>query len=410
MGILDAFLRNSQAVQQPWSPMAPQQQPQTMTGATPGGMNNPPPMQTPAFAQPLQIPQFGTPAAPQQGFRARLADMFNPNGENYLFNNPTFMNGLTLLGESQNGGDWGRAAQSISQNQTQQLQRTQLQRQNRREDAADAREQTQFGWQEGAQARGLEQRQALENWIRTLPPEQQAAARANPQAAHQAFMEAQAAASQPITPFQQAQLSLTARGQNMDFATSAAAQELRQRSLSLRGPDRDLMETIRNSSGSANELLGMAQMFREANSRTQTGGGSQFIPFSEDRASMRQVASMMRGMMRPVGSGATSDYEQRLYAMGVPSVDLLGPQNEAIINNIETLARIRNARRYFYEDYADQTGSLNGAERAFQASQEFRTIQAQNPVGQRRQATPPQRPAGVPATARWDASRQRWVN
>jgi hypothetical protein len=46
------------------------------------------------------------------------------------------------------------------------------------------------------------QQQALQAWVSGLPAEQQAAARANPQAAIQAFMAAQARATQPLTPYQ----------------------------------------------------------------------------------------------------------------------------------------------------------------------------------------------------------------
>lgn len=314
--------------------------------------------------------------APAQGggFLDRLAG---------LPENSLFQMGMSFLGNAQNGGNWAGALQSMQDASRAQLERQRMQNEMRRGKVTEQREGDVYSRQQQEWRRQDERRQSMDAWLGTLSPEQQAAARANPEAAHEAFMEAQAAANAPITPYQREQLALARRGQDMDFVTSQAAQEMRQRSLSLRGPDRDLMETIRNSSGSANELLSMAQMFREANSRTGTGGLTEYLPFngfSGDRASMRQLESMMRGMMRPVGSGATSDYEQRLYAQGAPRVDMLGPQNEQVIRNIETLARIRNARRYFYEDYADSTGTLNGAERAFQQSEAFRRLQEENPI------------------------------
>jgi hypothetical protein len=46
------------------------------------------------------------------------------------------------------------------------------------------------------------QQQALQAWVSSLPADQQAAARANPQAAIQAFMANQARATQSMTPYQ----------------------------------------------------------------------------------------------------------------------------------------------------------------------------------------------------------------
>jgi hypothetical protein len=86
---------------------------------------------------------------------------------------------------------------------------------------------------------------------------------------------------------------------------------------------------------------------------------------------MDALSARMLGLMRPTGSGATSDFEQRIYARGAPSIDNTPEQNAAIIDGIQRATQIADARQFFYEQYAEQNGSLNGAERAFQGSEDF---------------------------------------
>jgi hypothetical protein len=47
---------------------------------------------------------------------------------------------------------------------------------------------------------------------------------------------------------------------------------------------------------------------------------------------MSGIASGLSGKARPSGSGSTSDFEQRLYRMGVPSPEKEGPTNDNIIS------------------------------------------------------------------------------
>lgn len=392
------------------NPMLPQSVIPFAPGAPPEGAGAPAPQfATGPAAAPYGAQKPMPAGGQQQGWRGGFGRLGASLQDGSLFESPLLQAGLSLLGNAQNGGNWAGVGQDLREASQQRFQRQRMEQEDRRLKQTEAREQRVFGRQEEEWRRRDQQRAALDAWIDTRPEAERAALRANPEAAHTAFLEAQAAANQPITPYQQAQLGIAERGLGLDAARIALTAN---RSQYLRGPDRDLMEQVRTSSGGANELLSMAQMFDQANSRTGTGGGSQWLPFSADRAEMRQLSSMMRALMRPVGSGATSDYEQRLYAEGVPSVDLLGPQNAARIRNIETLARLRNARRFFYEDFAEATGSLNGAERAFQQSEAFRQIQSTNPVNERpREASTavPQRPQGVPAHYVWDAQRERWT-
>lgn len=147
----------------------------------------------------------------------------------------------------------------------------------------------------------------------------------------------------------------------------------------LRGADKQLMDSVRDTATSSRGLRGLAQEFRSTIAGQPVGpvDGSTYNPgtyFNPQQSAARALASRMTGLMRPTGSGATSDFEQRLYQRGAPSLDKPAEANDLIIDGMETLGRISDARQFFYEDFAEANGSLNGAERAFQQSEEFRQL------------------------------------
>ncbi len=236
------------------------------------------------------------------------------------------------------------------------------------------RQQQQGAWND-AEKRGIR----LNDWAQTQGPE----AQIDPASAFQAQQQASALAHQPMTPFQQRQLeqdqsqfgqqqATTRRGQDLDLMAAGLRAQAGGGMARLRGPDASQMTRIQQAGEAARSLQQYADQFEAANQHTGSGPVGQYTQyFNGNQAVMRQTSSLMRGLMRPIGSGATSDYEQRLYAQGAPDPGLLGPANQARINNIRALAAINSARQFFYEDFADQNGSLRGAERAFQQSQEF---------------------------------------
>lgn len=147
----------------------------------------------------------------------------------------------------------------------------------------------------------------------------------------------------------------------------------------LRGADKQLMDTVRDTATSGRGLRALAQEFRSTIAGQPMGpiDGSTMNPgtyFNPQQSAARALASRMTGLMRPTGSGATSDFEQRLYARGAPGLDKPKEANDLIIDGMETLGRLSDARQFFYEDFAEAYGSLNGAERAFQQSEEFRQL------------------------------------
>ena len=148
----------------------------------------------------------------------------------------------------------------------------------------------------------------------------------------------------------------------------------------LRGPDASLLTRTRETAESSRGLRAMVQDFAQYNARQRTGPGAGANPlnggvfFDPEIRAMDALANRMRGLMRPSGSGATSDFEQRIYARGAPSIDNTPEQNAAIIRGLERLSDIADARQFFYEDFAEANGTLNGAERAFQQTPEFRQL------------------------------------
>lgn len=148
------------------------------------------------------------------------------------------------------------------------------------------------------------------------------------------------------------------------------------RPVQLQGADARQLSRIQTAAESARGLRGLVDEFAAnlANQDTFPGAGLQI--WDPEARNMSALAARMTGLMRPAGSGATSDFEQRLYARGAPSVDNTREANMQIVEGLRRAADIADARQQFYEQYAAQSGSLLGAERAFQQSPEFAALTA----------------------------------
>lgn len=175
----------------------------------------------------------------------------------------------------------------------------------------------------------------------------------------------------------------------------------------LRGTEGALMTRTREAAEGARGLRALVQEFRSHLQGTRDNGlrgtfpGAGVQVWDSDIGAMNALQARMTGLMRPSGSGATSDFEQRLYARGAPNVNNMPEVNEEIIRNIETLSDIADARQFFYEDYASQNGTLNGAERAFQQSPEFQQLTGGRGGGRTTQAPAP-RQGGQGQTLRYN--------
>jgi len=243
--------------------------------------------------------------------------------------------------------------------------------------------------QEAAQFKQQAQdRGQWDEYVAQLPAAEQARARFMGPTAYMAATAPLSRDQQADEDFRRAQLAETIRhnraSEGVDWArTQNATPPIRP----LRGPDAALMTAIQEADTRSQGLVAAGHQFLDANGRLGTGDLSNGNPLaglsaigSPDAAVMDAASQSQRSMMRPAGSGPTSDYEQRIYALGAMGRNRTGPQNQAIGRAQEVAARLNRARRFFYEDYALQYGTLNGAERAFQGSPEFQQTVRQNPI------------------------------
>lgn len=84
-----------------------------------------------------------------------------------------------------------------------------------------------------------------------------------------------------------------------------------------------------------------------------------------DRGQMKAISASLTPQQRPPGSGATSDFEQRLYARGVPSIDKVGQTNQRVSEYMREQAL--RAVRYndFLQRYYAANGHTVGVDEAF---------------------------------------------
>lgn len=140
------------------------------------------------------------------------------------------------------------------------------------------------------------------------------------------------------------------------------------RASTLTSAQKQLADLREATQGDASSIQMMDQ-FLNLNQREPTGGfwdkyGPDKLKFG-DTAAMLALQNKMTPLQRPAGSGATSDFEQKMYALGIPNVS-----NEYNVN-MQTrlanaaLAEARAERLKFYEQYLAKYGHLNGAESAF---------------------------------------------
>jgi len=102
-------------------------------------------------------------------------------------------------------------------------------------------------------------------------------------------------------------------------------------------------------------------------------GGLMALPFAPQIAAafdpevdeMNEISARLTPAQRPAGSGATSDFEQRLYGRSVPSPSRTEQGNTAVINRGRSRAGEAQLRSEFLDSYASRNGTLQGAEQAW---------------------------------------------
>lgn len=168
----------------------------------------------------------------------------------------------------------------------------------------------------------------------------------------------------------------------------------------LSAQDQAFLTDQREAALKAQEAGRVALEFNRMNRNIKTGevwGVPGASHFSEPHQVMEAMTERMLPGMRVPGSGATSDRDMESYRKSVPSIGRYGNANTAIANTI-----LQNARRHqdyvaFMENWAQQRGSLLGAQEAWMARQ-----------NQPRAAVPQsRRPAQSSAPAQYDAQGNR---
>ncbi len=136
------------------------------------------------------------------------------------------------------------------------------------------------------------------------------------------------------------------------------------------------LKEAREGAQTAQEFSRQANAFVDLNRKAGTGMIYKVPLVSEIASTMKpEVAQMdaltarMAPAQRVPGSGTTSDRDLGLYLKAVPNIDRPGPANEAIAQDMTATARERADRAAFLDSFAQQNGTLMGAEQAYRARQ-----------------------------------------
>ena len=125
------------------------------------------------------------------------------------------------------------------------------------------------------------------------------------------------------------------------------------------------------------ERLGIAQsqlaeQFKALNERTSTGPISGSAPaafvrgiFDPDIQTMRSISDRLTPKMREPGSGATSDFDARMFQSALFGVNKNPESNRAIADAMILKAKAEKDRVSFMESYLAQNNTLRGADSAW---------------------------------------------
>lgn len=129
---------------------------------------------------------------------------------------------------------------------------------------------------------------------------------------------------------------------------------------------------LRQSLQGHRAMLPEYEKFGELNRQHRTGGFddqlglSKYNPLTATMTrEMEAITSRLTPQQRPVGSGATSDFEQRLYRLGTVSVDNPGDTNQKIRQQFKDILSLGERELKFKENWLQKYGTLNGATEAW---------------------------------------------
>ena len=125
--------------------------------------------------------------------------------------------------------------------------------------------------------------------------------------------------------------------------------------------DNAALNDLRDAVNRARANLRDMQRFSELNQRTGTGGlNDKYNPvtFNADKQEMEAIEARLTPQMRPIGSGATSDFEGKMYGRGIPQVSKSGAANREIRLTAERAMKLGEAELAFKERFLQENGYL----------------------------------------------------
>lgn len=135
--------------------------------------------------------------------------------------------------------------------------------------------------------------------------------------------------------------------------------------------EKRLAEEQANARGSQ-AMAQDAEQFKALNERTSTGPISGSAPaafvrgiFDPDIQTMRSISDRLTPKMREPGSGATSDFDARMFQSALFGVNKNPESNRAIADAMILKAKAEKDRVSFMESYLAQNNTLRGADSAW---------------------------------------------
>lgn len=165
--------------------------------------------------------------------------------------------------------------------------------------------------------------------------------------------------------------------------------------------DNARLDELRDAVTRSRANLRDMQRFSELNQRTGTGGINEKynpVTFNADKQEMEAIEARLTPQMRPIGSGATSDFEGKMYGRGIPQVSKSGTANREIRITAERAMKLGEAELAFKERFLQQNGYLP---KDSQTNQFLREFEAQGKTtinhGDTLSELPPTAPKGAVA-------------
>jgi len=163
--------------------------------------------------------------------------------------------------------------------------------------------------------------------------------------------------------------------------------------------DNARLDELRDAVKRARANLRDMQRFSELNQRTGTGGlNDKYNPvtFNADKQEMEAIEARLTPQMRPIGSGATSDFEGKMYGRGIPQVSKSGTANREIRLTAERAMKLGEAELAFKEQFLQQNGYLP---KDSQTNEFLRQFESQGKInhGDTLNQLPPTAPKGAVA-------------